>query len=241
MAKPQATGFLGHAEELRSRIIQVLLFFLVGSVVAFLQLDRIMPFLREPIRDFPVLLNYFRPEEKMMLHMRVSFFLGILFSVPFLFFHLWGFIRPALQMREKLFFGAALGCGLLLFSVGCLLSWKTITPFTFSFLVHFAGDDGINQMWGMASYYDLLMTLVLLTGCVMELPLILLALIKLGIVRVATLAQLRRQVLVAVAILMALLTADLFSLVFLTVLLYLLFELTILIGRFFEKRSSFPV
>jgi sec-independent protein translocase protein TatC len=237
MPQQHDAGFLGHLEELRTRIIQVLLVFVVGSAVAFFQLDHLMPFLRNPIKDFPVLLNYFRPEEKMLLHMKVSFFIGFLVSVPFIFFHLWKFILPALHSNEKPFWGGALLWGFLLFCVGCLLSWKTITPFTFSFLIRFAGDDGINQMWGMTSYYDLLMTLVLLTGSVMELPLMLLTLIKLGIVRVAALERLRRQVLVAVAILMALFTADLFSLVFLTVLLYLLFEATLLIGRLFGQKN----
>jgi sec-independent protein translocase protein TatC len=226
-------------EELRGRIIAVLIVFLVAVVVAFRFSSHIADFLTTPLSAFGVKLYVFAPAEKFMAHLRLSVWTGALCAVPFLCVQAALFLWPGLRGKEHACVAAALFVVPILFILGAALCYRFLAPPVFGFFLSFASPDGVGELWSFKEYLSLLFSLMVAAGFLLQMPLILLALLLLGIVSLESVTRYRPHFILLIFFLAAVLTPpDIISQVMLGVPLYLLFEGALLLARLLKKDAK---
>ena len=95
-------SFLDHLEELRWRIIYTLIGLVVGTAIAWIFIDFLVDgVLLKPARDVGAVLQNLRPFGQLFMYMEVAIIIGVIISLPNLFYQFWKFISPALRKRER--------------------------------------------------------------------------------------------------------------------------------------------
>src|SRR5581483_855524 len=97
-------SFLEHLDELRTRIVRACIGILVGILVSFAFIDRIMNFLLEPTRKVlppGVKMIYTEPGEAFGMYITVSLIAGAVIAAPYVMYQVWMFIAPGLYSKEK--------------------------------------------------------------------------------------------------------------------------------------------
>jgi sec-independent protein translocase protein TatC len=123
-----------------------------------------------------------------------------------------------------------------LFAVGASFAYFVILPAALDFLTNF--DDGLYNDQIRASYYFSFVTLVMFaTGLAFEMPIFILALVRIGVLSAEKLRRNRRiGVLIMVVFAIMLPTVDPVSLALETIPLLILYEASIVLSAFMEKR-----
>ncbi len=99
-------GFLEHLDELRTRIIRAFIALGVGTLVAFVFVDRLADFVLAPtLRALPPgsSLIFTKPGEAFSLYLDIALIGGVVLAAPFAMYQLWRFIAPGLYARERQF------------------------------------------------------------------------------------------------------------------------------------------
>ena len=223
-----------HLTELRQRLIKVLLFVAGGFGLSWFAGGEILSLLSEPIRPYLTAtegqLIFTSPFEKFASYLRVSLFSGIVISCPFWLYQVWMFISPGLYQAERKWSLLFVGSGALLFFSGILFVYFVVYPFSFKFLLSFGGEE--LPYISLKPYLSFFIRTALAFGLVFETPLVIIALLKLGVIQPNQLQRARPYALIAIALASALITPpDIFSMLFMMAPLYLLFELSVFIGR----------
>ena len=190
--------------------------------------------------DFKVEIINVKLASQFITHISTSFCLGFLLIFPYLITEIWMFVRPALYDNEKRSVMALLAFGVPMFYLGCATGYFIVFPFTFRFLAQYELSADITNMISLGSYIDNFLMLIFVMGIVFELPFVTWILSKMGLVTTDFLKKYRRQAVVTLLVLAAIITptGDPFTLMVVFVPLYLLYELSILLAR--RKRAEEP-
>jgi sec-independent protein translocase protein TatC len=226
-----------HLEELRRRIIAVLVVFTAVTLPIFAFSENLAAFLMAPVADLGVTLHTFNPAEKFLAYLHLAIWTGAIFSAPFCLLQIGLFVWPALRGKERRWTLAALLVVPVLFITGSGLAYRFLSPVVMRFFLRFASGDGIQPLWGFREYLAVLYALMLAAGLLLQTPLLLLCSFALGITTPKKIARFRPHIIFLIFLAAGICTPpDVISQVALGVPLYLLFELTLFIGRFFNER-----
>ncbi len=162
-----------------------------------------------------------------MIHLTVSFWVGVLCAAPILIFELFRYISPALYANERHAILKVLPASIILFYVGVALNYFLVFPVSFHFLATYTVSPDIENTISLQSYFGTFTVLSLMMGVAFEVPIICLLLGKLGLISRHTLTHYRRHAIVAILIVAAIVTptTDIFTLLIVSLPIYLLFEL----------------
>lgn len=162
-------------------------------------------------------------------HLTTSFVLSIVILVPYIFWEIWLFIRPALYPNEAAGVRKALLLGNIMFYIGMAVGYFMVYPLALRFLSTYDLSDNIDTLISLNSYIDNFMMLVLAMGIAFELPLVTWLLSLFGLLTRSTLREYRRHALVVIVIASAIITptGDPFTLTAVALPLYALYELSI--------------
>ncbi len=231
---------IGHLDEMRKRIIKILVFFILTAILAFVFVEQIMDFLLTPVDDFVDNLYTFSFQELLMSYFEIAFLCGIVLSAPFILYQITMFVLPALHKHEKKYYFTALFFVALLFGLGVFFSYNIVAPVSFKFFYRLSvSNSGVQILPGLKTYLNLLFSLVIMSGIVFQTPIVVILLTKLGIVNHKFLAKYRGYIVVLVLILAAILTPpDIFSQLAFAIPMYLLFEISILASRIIKRREE---
>jgi len=154
--------------------------------------------------------------------------------MPVLLFHVWRFISPGLTQSERRAVLPWIPLALVFFAIGVTIAY-VILPFAAQFLLQFLTDD-VQPLLDIKEYFDFATSLFLAFGILMEFPILLVGLSRVGIVTSERLTRSRRVVILAIAIFATVATpgGDLVSPTVLGVTLYILYEGTV----FFIRRTG---
>jgi sec-independent protein translocase protein TatC len=224
-----------HLDELRSRLIISLLAVGVGFVVAFVFHERLIDWLREPLPDNRELVTL-GVTEPFTTSIKVSFYAALVLAFPVLLWQLWSFLAPAVEEGTQRVVAVFVGIASLLFAGGLAFAYLVVLPKAITFLTEYDAELYNTQL--RASYYFSFVALMLLAiALFFELPIFMLALVRLGVVTSGQLRRNRRYLIVgAVALAVLLPTVDPVSLVFETIPLLILLEASIWLSVLMEKR-----
>lgn len=159
-----------------------------------------------------------------MVPLKLAFIVSFILLIPYLFYHIWAFISPALFSHEKKTCLPLLLLSVVLFYAGITFAHTIVCPMTLKFFTLMA-PQGVTVMTDMAHYLDFIFGLYLAFGVVFQVPLVTFLACQLGWVSVQTLERHRPYLIVGAFIIGMLLTPpDVISQILLAIPLLLLFE-----------------
>ncbi|WP_321479267.1 twin-arginine translocase subunit TatC [uncultured Bacteroides sp.] len=182
-------------------------------------------------QEFSVKLININLAAPFFIQMSTSFWMAIVTAMPYLFFEIWNFIRPALYPNEQKGVKKALWIGTIMFFIGVLLGYFMVYPLTLRFLSTYELSAEIQNQISLNSYIDNFMMLVLCMGLAFELPLVTWLLSLMGLVNKSFLRKYRKHAIVIIVAIAAIITptGDPFTLSVVSIPLCLLYELSILL------------
>ncbi len=169
---------------------------------------------------------------------RVAAYGALLLALPFLLFQAYAFVLPAFSRRERQVALPLMVMVPFLFIAGVVFAYYAVLPRAISFLQNFHSDQ-YDILLQARDYYKFSVTLLMTMGLCFQIPVGILALVRIGIVSVAQLRAYRRYALLVVAVAAMLLPGqDPVTMLSLMVPLYVLYEGSILLASLMERRSA---
>lgn len=223
----QPMTLVDHLSELRTRLVRAILAIVIGSAVGFYFAESLEAFLTGPLPASALPLQTLAPGDAFAIVLRISVAVGLILAMPVLLYQLWAFVAPGLTTAERRALRPWIPLALFFFALGVMVAW-IILPFTIGFLLGFTNDVIVARLTATA-YFDFVTTMFLAFGLLMEFPIVLYGLSRVGILSSARLASSRRIALLGIALFAAVVTpgGDPFSPIVLGGTMYLLFELTV--------------
>ncbi len=178
-----------------------------------------------------------QPLELMMLELKLSLIAGMLAALPIVAFFGYRYFR-ALKLGDRFRIGSVklLLTGLIalaLFVLGCAYSYYLMLPLAFQYLLQSATDAGVANSWRVSEFINFAILTTLVFGLVFELPLVMTALARSGLVPVEIFKKYRRHMYVVILIVAALVTSpDVLTQIMVGVPLIIFYELSLLTMRF---------
>jgi sec-independent protein translocase protein TatC len=229
--------FLDHLEELRWRILWALLAVAVGTIIGLVLVFQlpVLELLVAPIRNASnnpnLQLIYLSPAAPFFVTLKLGIYIGLILAFPFVAYHVWAFLSPALEKREKRAVIPALYLGLVLFVAGVALAYFIALPVTLRFFQTIQSESIVASL-EINETIGFVVKLLLAFGAVFELPVVIMALSVMGLVTPAFLRAKRRHAFVLITVMASFLTpGDVITLtIMMMVPLVFLYELGILLS-----------
>ena len=220
-------SFLGHLEELRSRLIKSLLAVTATSLFSYAFAGEFLKFLIKPVGQ----LIFTSPAEGFLATINVTLWGGVILAFPLILYQFWAFVSEALTESERKYVRIFGPLSLILFLAGIAFGYFVMVPISLSFLLSFS-SAWLVPMIRASEYLSFVGSFALAFGIVFELPLILVFLTKIGIASPEFLRQKRRYAIVFIFILSAILTPpDCASQFLMAIPLLVLYELGIVLSK----------
>ena len=220
-----------HLDELRWRVIASIIALTVAFGLCFWQSSTILDVASAPLPPADRALVVLAPVEAFMTTITVSLYAAIILASPFISFQLFAFILPAFSPRERRAVIPLLIAIPALFIVGVVFAYFIVLPAAVDFLLSFNSDQFRTELRAREYYGFFAMTLIA-GGVVFQVPIVILALVRLGIVTVAQLRHNRRYAYLLIAVIAAALPGvDPITMLIEMVPLLALYELSILLAR----------
>ena len=132
-------SFTEHLEELRNRLIKILIAVAIGFVICYFFSKQLFYFLSMPLLEVLPKQNsliFTALPEAFFTYLKISLFAGIFLSSPYIFYQIWKFISPGLYPEEKKYVIPFVLSATLMFLIGTSFAYYVVVPFGFSFLIN---------------------------------------------------------------------------------------------------------
>jgi sec-independent protein translocase protein TatC len=182
----------------------------------------------------------FSPAEAFNITIKLSLYAGVIISFPFLLYFLLTFILPGLKKEERKVLWPSLAIGFGLFLVGVSFAYFIILPKALAFFYSYTRDLGWSADYRFREYSSFVTQLTLIFGLGFELPVVIYALIRLGLLSFSTMRRTRAYAILIIAIVSAVITPtpDAGTMLALTVPLVCLYEICIWLAYFHERAEK---
>jgi sec-independent protein translocase protein TatC len=227
-----------HLEELRQRIFVCLGALLLGFVVTYVFHHHVLDWLNRPLPKHVPKPTTFGVAEPFLTVMKISLFGAVIIAAPVIFWQLWSFLAPAVEegqerrIRIFVFVAAALLAG------GIFFGYFVTLPAAVHYLTNFDKKE-FNIQLRAKDYYSFTTMVLLAMGVVFELPVFVLALVRLGILSTRQLRHNRRiGYFIVVVVAVALPGIDPFTTCLEAMPLLVLFEASIWLAVISERRAA---
>jgi sec-independent protein translocase protein TatC len=173
---------LEHLQELRRRLMICAGATGLGLIAAAFIANPALKWMKEPaeakVENFDLIFT--EPLEYWTTFFRVMLLIAITFAMPVFIWQVLAFVGPGLTRNEKKWaFPIVLGASLM-FVAGCAFAYYIELPPALNFLLD--SGDVADPLISVRKYVDFVTRLMLVTGLVFEMPLLVMALAKVGIV-----------------------------------------------------------
>jgi len=235
-------SFLEHLDELRKRIIYVVISIGVGFLLAFLFIGQIFDFIMKPLQaGLPAggTLVYTDPTEAFVLYIQMALIAGAIIAMPLVMTQVWLFIAPGLYSHEKKLAIPFIVMSSICFASGAAFSHYVVFPLTWKFFVSFT-TDYLTFMPRIEPAFSLYIKLVVAFGVVFQMPVVVTFLARMGVVTAGFLWRHTKYAMLIIVIVSAIVTPDGggVSLVAMSVPLFLLYVLSIGLAWLFGKKKK---
>ncbi|MES2127791.1 MAG: twin-arginine translocase subunit TatC [Pseudomonadota bacterium] len=237
--------FISHLIELRDRLVKasIGIAVLCAGLMAWPGPAAIYDFLARPmIASLPagskmIATGVIAP---FLVPMKVTLVIAFILALPWVFYQLWAFIAPGLYTHEKRLVLPLVVSSSLLFMAGVAFCYFFVFGRVFHFISEFA-PTSIAVTPDIENYLDFVMSMCLAFGATFEVPVVVVILVRMGIVSVAKLKEVRPYAIVGAFAISAVVTPpDAISMLALAVPMCLLFELGLLVAPVFVKATQAP-
>jgi len=238
--------FISHLVELRDRIIRAG----IAVVVVFLGLvywaPDIFRLLARPLmqnlpKDGKMIVtdvtgSFFVP-------MKVTMLVAFVIALPFVLYQIWAFVAPGLYQHEKKLVVPLVASSYTLFLCGMAFAYFVVFPTIFRVMAHYNAPLGAEMTTDIDNYLSFVLTMFIAFGVTFEVPIVVVLLVRMGVLTVKKLREIRPYVIVGAFIVAAVVTPpDVFSQLILALPLIILYEAGIIAARIFvgtgEKKAA---
>ena len=226
-----------HLDELRSRVFLALFAFIVAFALCSWQNHLILDIVNDPLPGDTKPLT-FGVTEPFFTTITNSAYAALLIALPVILYQLYAFVLPAFSPTERRVAMPLLMMVPVLFIGGVLFCYFVVLPPAIDFLLDFNADE-FNTQIRARDYYSFVTLTMVAMGLGFQVPVAILAMVRLGITSVEKLRRNRRYAILGIAVLAALLpTIDPLTLVLEMIPLIVLYELSILLAKAFGNPPS---
>lgn len=224
-------ALLDHLEELRRRVLTSLAAWAVAAVAVYAWLaDPIIDLLTAPLEGRRLV--FLGLAEAFWVRLKVALWGGLALAFPVIAWEAWRFVAPGLYRHERRAVAAGVFASTALFAAGAVLGHAALLPAAVGFFLSF---EAPNLAYGaqIGPYLSLAAGLVLAAGLAFQVPIVVYALGRAGILTRPFVRQWRPAIVVAIFALSAVLTpsGDAFTQCLLAVPTWILFEISVLLSR----------
>ncbi len=244
--KRQAQNFLSyarmtwieHLEELRLRVIYVVIAFVIAFLFSFAFVYRLYHYFVAPLEAEHLRLIVVSPGEIVTVFLAISGFAAIGLSLPFAIWQLWLFVSPGLMTKERSYTLRLIPFVSVMFVAGLCFAWFLVFPTVLHFLIRLTEQQGLGMFLRAGAYFSFLTSIVLPFGFVFELPVMVVFLTRVGIITPQLLRKTRRYAYLVIVIFGVLISPpELISHLSVTLPMVLLYEISILLSTFVSLRN----
>lgn len=232
--------FISHLIEMRDRLLRAVIAVVILFICLFPWAQDLYALLAKPLLTAlpkggqmiatEVTTPFFVP-------MKVTLMTAFLLALPWVFYQAWAFVAPGLYQHEKRLAVPLVIASIVLFFIGMAFAYFLVFPVVFGFIVGVA-PEGVAVMTDIGKYLDFVMTLFLAFGITFEVPVAVVLLVKMGMVSVAKLREIRPYVIVGAFVIGAIFTPpDVISQFMLAMPLWILYELGILVAALITREA----
>lgn len=220
-----------HLEELRKRLIIILVSIFFLFILCFLFNNLIIDFLRSNLlKNINIIV--ITPFEIILTKINLSLYMALFLSIPIILYQVVLFVKPALNKKEKriLYYGIFLF--FILFLLGLSFAYLVLLKIGIAYLAKIAITAGIQNFWSFRYVVSFIFFSGLALGLVFEMPLILYLLNKLNLISIQRIKKARSYIYIGAFILAALITApDPLTQLLIAIPLLILFEVSVVVVK----------
>jgi sec-independent protein translocase protein TatC len=254
--KDKNMPFLSHLEELRWRLVRSSAAILIFAILIFIYTEWIVDtiFLSLASESSPIFRFFcwafnmcdnkitisFQNVDmtaQFSINLMLAIVGGIVMAFPYIFYQIWGFVKPGLKQNEMKAVRGIVWFVSFLFFVGIAFGYYVIAPLTVQFFGNWKMSQDIDNVITIGSYLKTIISTIFFTGLLFLLPVVIYIFSKLGVITPAWLRKYRKHSFVAILILAAVITPpDVWTQVIVSVPIILLYELGIVLSKAVEKK-----
>lgn len=247
--------FLNHLDDLRTMIVRMVISLLVVTLGAFFFYQELLLLIEHPlvmagIRD-KISLQNLKPIGGFMTAMNISLVAGVIAAFPLLLYFILQFVLPGLRTNEKKVLFPAIGVGGGLFALGVVFAYFVVSPRALQFFYEFSVEmDQTSSaasgnvppdklIWERVEYVKFVCQFILIFGACFELPVVVMALVKLDVLNYKVMKTSRSWAAIIICVVAAVITPtqDALTLGLLALPMYFLYEICIWLAWYMEKRD----
>lgn len=229
-------NLIDHLQELRKRLVWVIIFFILSIVVGFIFADSLIDYFKSSTN---IEWNVFKLTDAMMIYLKFAFLIGLVFTMPFALFQAWRFVAPGLTKKEQKLTIWFIPSAFVLFLVGISFAYFVIFPMMVNFLDRISQQLEVKQTYGISEYFSLMFSLIIPFGLFFELPIIVVFLTRIGILKPEFLIRSRKiAYFILIIIATSITPSDIVSDVLISIPLILLYEFSIWLSKLTAKRRK---
>ena len=192
-----------HIDEIRQRTFHSLGFLIISVCVIFLNITHIVQILEAPVQGIKFI--QLSPGEYFLSTVKIAFYGGFLFTIPFLISQIIFYILPGLTKSEKDIIVPILLTSVLLFAGGLVFAYYVLIPAALNFFIGYS-TDVIEPIWSFDQYFDFILFVFYSTGLAFQVPIFQIVLGLTGIITGKKMLELWRYVVLASTVASAVLT-----------------------------------
>lgn len=229
--------FLSHLVELRDRLLRAVMCVLVVVLVLMPVSNTLYEWLSRPLMqqmsDIGAQMIATEVASPFLAPFKLTCFVAVAISAPYIFYQLWAFVAPGLYRHEKRLALPLLISSSALFYCGIAFAYYAVFPLVFGFLTT-AAPTGVTVMTDISRYLDFVIVMFFAFGAAFEVPVATYLVVRTGISTREALAEKRPYVIVGAFVVAAILTPpDVISQTMMAIPIWLLYEVGMVFCRFF--------
>jgi sec-independent protein translocase protein TatC len=224
---------IAHLIELRSRLLNSAIALILAFICLFPWASDLYSLLAQPmLAKLPqggqmiatdVTTPFFVP-------LKVNMMAAFLVSLPYILYQIWRFVAPGLYAHEKRLVLPLIVASTVLFFCGMAFAYFVVFPVVFGFIVSVA-PQGVAVMTDIDKYLSFVLGMFMAFGVTFQVPVAVVLLVKMGMVSVEKLREIRPYVIVGAFVIGAIFTPpDVVSQFMMAIPLWLLYEAGIVVA-----------
>lgn len=243
----EALPFMDHLGDLRLMIIRIAVTLVLAMVGAFFFRGILATVVQRPLIAVDPIrassLQSLGVADSMTISLELSFYAGLIISFPIILIFIAQFLFPALKPTERKILLPVAAFGMALFVTGILFAYVVVLPGTLDFFFKDAKSMHWTPTWTVREYYSFTTQFMIAFGVAFEMPMVVLALVKLGILNTEKLRKARSVAIITIFTVAAFITP---SPDFVTYLLMggpmvVLYEFCIVLAKWVEPKTTIAV
>lgn len=229
-------SLIGHLDDLRKTIFYCLGSVLCGTVLGLFVAKDIITLLKFPARGIIDHFILLKPTEAVAIYVKVALYAGCCIASPAILYFIWQFVKPAVgeDMRRGIVGWSLAALGL--FAAGTYFAYAVLIPAGLGFLLRLSQEIA-EPMFNLNGYISFMLSLLILSGIVFEMPVIAAMLTRVGLITPRLMRRRRKEAFFGLMVIAAVVTptTDIFNMLLFVAPMIVLYEASILISSLVSR------